>query len=505
MPGISTDTLLTPTMRVHLTNYGLLGPDSRSYGITWRDSNNTPIEWTHSVWVTGSNQETLVGAGTQYVPDFTPGPIIDGEAAMIAAPEDSVQYRVYQIDSTTEPGEPDYDAWPFRWNAPCTVAGTPRIFGDATTFTVYNDAHPGNEYQGFPPTAPTQIEIHEMAWYKNAPTFSNVVFFTYHIYNRSTAPITDATFAFWSDIDVLDGGFNWGGYDHEGAYMFLYYPYDDSGEFMGEWRPRAAAYVLLQGPLVPSPGDTGRAFGDTWPDHRNLQTTGAWYIFDDRYSAQPDTLAYPPSTLEQMHYVSQGRRLTGTPIIHPMTQDTTTYLYDGDPITGDGWVWQLDQLYGGAGMIVQSSPYYFRGQDSIEVVLALVVGEGTTYAEALTDLQEQVLDVRDYWQNNHPLPIGRESQNLPLRPKLSTPYPNPFNNSTNFRVQIPNTTTINLTVFNVNGAKVKTLAKGTIEPGVYVFSWDNQNALPNSPASGVYFIRLMTPGYFTTRKVLLLK
>ncbi len=85
-------------------------------------------------------------------------------------------------------------------------------------------------------------------------------------------------------------------------------------------------------------------------------------------------------------------------------------------------------------------------------------------------------------------------------PVLYANYPNPFNASTIISFDIPETGEAELSVFNILGEKIKTLAEGTMEQGYHKITFDAEDI----PA-GVYFYRLVTTGFAETKKLTLLK
>jgi hypothetical protein len=82
---------------------------------------------------------------------------------------------------------------------------------------------------------------------------------------------------------------------------------------------------------------------------------------------------------------------------------------------------------------------------------------------------------------------------------LSANYPNPFNPSTDISFQIPETGRVRLSVFNLTGQKVATLADEVMSVGVHHARFEAGD-LP----SGVYFYRLETGSQLSTRKMILL-
>ena len=79
-------------------------------------------------------------------------------------------------------------------------------------------------------------------------------------------------------------------------------------------------------------------------------------------------------------------------------------------------------------------------------------------------------------------------------------YPNPFNPTTNINFNLPVTSNVQLTVYNLLGQKVATLIDGRTAAGLHTVKFDAQNL-----ASGVYFYRLKAGDLMLQRKMTLIK
>ncbi len=83
--------------------------------------------------------------------------------------------------------------------------------------------------------------------------------------------------------------------------------------------------------------------------------------------------------------------------------------------------------------------------------------------------------------------------------------PNPFNPETTISLSLPADGELEVSVFNIRGQKVNTIARGQYAQGEHKLVWDGKDANNRSISSGVYFLRVTTAGQSVTRKLLLLK
>jgi hypothetical protein len=93
------------------------------------------------------------------------------------------------------------------------------------------------------------------------------------------------------------------------------------------------------------------------------------------------------------------------------------------------------------------------------------------------------------------------------RAELGQNYPNPFNPTTTIEYLVPDGALqpVSLVVYDVTGARVRTLVDAPQRGGRYAVEWDGRNEIGQRVSSGVYFYRLVQPGFSSTRKMVVLK
>ena len=89
---------------------------------------------------------------------------------------------------------------------------------------------------------------------------------------------------------------------------------------------------------------------------------------------------------------------------------------------------------------------------------------------------------------------------LPNKISLGRAYPNPFNPSTEISLSIEQRADITLSVLNISGQVISTLASGSYDSGDYSFRWDASNF-----SSGIYLVQIASGSYVETQKVILVK
>ena len=96
---------------------------------------------------------------------------------------------------------------------------------------------------------------------------------------------------------------------------------------------------------------------------------------------------------------------------------------------------------------------------------------------------------------------GHDLSKLQDTYELSQNYPNPFNPCTIINYQLPKTSEVELSIYNILGQKVVMLVSEKQPAGKYTIEWDATGF-----ASGVYYYKLKcNPGFVQIKKLILLK
>jgi agmatine/peptidylarginine deiminase len=101
--------------------------------------------------------------------------------------------------------------------------------------------------------------------------------------------------------------------------------------------------------------------------------------------------------------------------------------------------------------------------------------------------------------------ISNNESNVPDNIILYQNYPNPFNPVTRIKFYIPQElnrriSSVNLSIFDVNGRKILTLVDNRLKSGNYEYIFDGSNI-----SSGVYFYRFKADGFSQTKAMVLIK
>jgi hypothetical protein len=99
-------------------------------------------------------------------------------------------------------------------------------------------------------------------------------------------------------------------------------------------------------------------------------------------------------------------------------------------------------------------------------------------------------------------PVAAE---VPAVTRLGLAKPNPFRETLAIGFSLAVRGNVDLTLYSVDGRRVRTLAQGVHEPGEYSLVWDGRDDGGRTVAAGVYYAHFVTPQGRFTRTVTYLK
>lgn len=363
-------------------------PGTGNAGFEWPKGTGNTANYASGIWLGG-----LVGtdprvAIAEYAYEFDAGPIAPG-----VNPEDP-RWRVYKIKRGDNAlTNPDYANWPFDDGAPAvqSVTGTgdsldasgnriPLIVGDMTVWAVFNDND--LDYHVNMHTSPLGIEVQLTAFgFNRADALGNTVFYKWKLINKGGNTIDNAFVTVWTDVDLGDSGDDYDGCD---TTLGLGYTYnaDPTDGVYGSTVP-ATGFDFLQGPLVPSPGDTARfPDGRIVPDKKFLKMTS--FV---KYNNDQSDLGNPNTGQEVLNYM-QGLTRSGLQITDDVGRPTP-FMFPGDPnLPYDANTNWIESGAGGDRRFMMSAgPFTMAPGDTQEIVAGNLIAQGADYHNSVTVLK----------------------------------------------------------------------------------------------------------------------
>lgn len=224
------------------------------------------------------------------------------------------------------------------------------------------------------------------------------------------------------------------------------------------------------------------------------------YVYDLASAFDPATAPWP--TIQANNH-RNGR--SGFTVPTGIENATFSYRVDGN---GIGLTWVLPSGEGGRYDILRGEVRDEEPVTFVTVAGVSVDGRGVLdYEDTRVEMGKRY--VYKLASSSNPEDVFvTQSIYVPItRAALLQNYPNPFNPTTRIAYYVPEgpRRRVSLVIYDVTGARVRTLFDGLQGPGRFEVTWDGRDQRGNRVGSGIYFYRLRQKGYAATKKMLLLK
>jgi hypothetical protein len=222
-----------------------------------------------------------------------------------------------------------------------------------------------------------------------------VAVYTRHtLINKGTRTLKDVYASLWVDPDLGGAGDDFVGCD-TALDIFYCYNADNPDFYYGNFQP-ACGFKLIEGPIVPSAGDTATVEGLPVPGYKNVRMYSFWRFIN----------GLDPDSYQESYCFMNG--LNAKQGCIPLIYDglPTRYMYSGDPVTGTGW---LDFAPDDRRMFASIGPFDFRPGDTQLVTIKFAVGQGTDRLSSITSMKE----ILEHETTPTSLEDARQPQNLP--------------------------------------------------------------------------------------------
>ena len=185
---------------------------------------------------------------------------------------------------------------------------------------------------------------------------------------------------------------------------------------------------------------------------------------------------------------------------HPMQFSLPPRAPEGFDVRfyGDYWLSEHSSV---AVQVQQGNDPVSMGIEGSSSAMLLLRTNAGDYTEQLIHPGETITLSHDITQVNVSLVgAGEHAEDLPLKFALDQNYPNPFNPTTQIAYQIPQSETVRLDVFDINGRKVAVLVNESQPAGRYSVTFDASGL-----GSGLYIYRITAGSFTQTKRLMLVK
>ena len=474
-------------------------------------SGNSPL-FAAGFWIGGLVNEEIRVAGSRYTRyEMWPGPLnVDGS---LPNPLDCRAYdRIYVVsrdDVTsylkTGVATNDLADWPAHLGAPVLDGdGTignydleggdqPAIMGDQMAWWVMNDVGNVHEETGSNPLG-LELQVSAFGVRDGPRALQQATYYRYLITSRNPNTIDDAYVSLFMDPDLGDGADDWIGSDTTLSMGYVYNGNDNDNVY---GIPPAQGYQVVQGPVGLPNGRDDDGDGEVDEPGERLGMTAATYFCGG--CTEPATTDM--RTKEEYYYHMQGRWKDGTPFTesgsgYQTAGEETTFVFPGDPVTGECWSMAND-CDGGivpphdVRLVVHTGPFRMEPGATEEIVFALPFAQGSNHLDSVTQLRNAAHVVKAAWDTGFLAPQRVEFEPVPetFQLQVSPPFPNPFTEQTTIRYELPEPMRVRMTVYDALGREIAVLADGEQQAGSYEVVFDGADLAP-----GTYVVRFEAAG-----------
>ena len=352
--------------------------------------------FTGGLWVLGMVDGELRTACSYFATEYQPGIILPN-----GRPDDATkpEYRIYTFNKGDVVDQAALDQ------------GCPsEVLGDRMMFCVFNDM---TDHANVFTTLPIGLEVSLTAFGFNRPgALGNTLFFRYRFTNKSSRPLDSAFVAMAFDPDNGDGNDDYIGCDTTSGvgYVFNGDNYDTK---YGSEVP-ALGCDFFQGPIVDAPGETAvLPDGTVLTDKRILPMTS--FLGYDKHSGtgMGDPSLYDPRGGQMAYDYANGVLANGEPWLDPATGLASKFPYSGDPVLNTGWLMSSSRKPRDVRMGVASGPFMLAPNDTKEIVIGLIVGQGSDHLSSISLMKHYDRQAQAAFDSNFDIP------SLPPVPRVS--------------------------------------------------------------------------------------
>ncbi len=289
----------------------------------------------------------------------------------------------------------------------------------------------------------------------------------------------------WARMRFTSGGTDWGPYQGYSVWRMTQTPGGEIWDYLNYVAFHdQEAYNLVEPTLVDSNAYTGPT-GNFWSTFVITGHADQWQFFDSApragYSID-NIIPGVPQDLTVTNSTPQGVTVQWDASLDDDFQYFEVYRAETSDFNGVPPMLQTETTYTDENVELGHTYYY----------MVKAVDANGNQSNASNTVSSLVVSVEN-------------EAVVPTEYSLSQNYPNPFNPSTQIRFGLPEAGDVTLTIYNIRGQAVISLASGHFSAGYLTLTWDGKDAHGNLVSSGTYLYRINAGNYTATHKMVLMR
>ena len=299
----------------------------------------------------------------------------------------------------------------------------PAILGDQSIWWVMNDRGNDHSELGYSRTPPIGLEVHGMAYAFNVGgDVGNTTFYRYNLYLRGSVPLDYAYVAVFFDSDLGNYQDDWIGTDSLRGLAYAWNSdNDDEGGYGYGIAPPTIGIDFIQGPVVPSVGDTAFVSGASISDYRSLKMAHMRPFWDRAIE----------SRINVFYTWMRGRWWDGRPLTiggngRDWSYEPIAFMYPGDPGYSDAECQYWSQCnYDDRGsdfkahdqsFFASTGPFTLEPEKLQQVTFAIVWARGANNFDSVQELKKADDVVQTFHDANYVFATPPDAPDVSVTP-----------------------------------------------------------------------------------------
>ncbi|HET7498393.1 MAG TPA: FlgD immunoglobulin-like domain containing protein [Candidatus Eisenbacteria bacterium] len=357
-----------------VSNHGSLAYDiaTGNGGLVYPTGTVKTALFAAGIWIGAKVNGAVRVALGEYAQEYWPGPMSGGSYQA-----DQPAFHNFAFDAANQlsPGDlADYASQ----GGPMEGSGHPLLFGDATIWSVFNDANPLVHHNTAGSTNPLGVEVQQtVCAYSGPAALGKTIFVKWKVTAKGPDTLDSAYVSIWCDPDLGGAIDDLVGCDTTLALGYCYNATNADPVYGSS--PPAVGITLIRGAIVsPSVG---------------VSDTLGMTSFD-KYIGGTD-----PANAGESYAYMRGVRADGTPwhVLDDPLQPETRYPVSGlDPSLPSSATNWLDSNPADRRLMLSTGPFSMAPGESQEIIFAILVGQGANRFASISALKSMVPLVRPF-------------------------------------------------------------------------------------------------------------
>ncbi|HTM01483.1 MAG TPA: FlgD immunoglobulin-like domain containing protein [Candidatus Omnitrophota bacterium] len=379
-----------------VSNHGSLAYDipTGNGGLIYPTGTGKTALFAAGIWIGAKVNGAVRVALGEYAQEFWPGPMSGGS---YQADQPAFHNFAFDAANHLSPGDlADYASQ----GGPLDGSGQPLLFGDATIWSVFNDANPIVHINTAGSTSPLGVQVEQtVCAYNRTGALGKTIFVKWKVTAKGPDTLDSAYVSIWCDPDLGGASDDLVGCDTTLALGYCYNA--TNADALYGSTPPAVGIALIRGAIVsPSVG---------------VYDTLGMTSFT-KYIGGTD-----PANAGESYAYMRGVHADGTPwhVLDNPLQPETRYPFSGlDPSLPSSATNWLDANPADRRLMLSTGPFSMAPGESQEIIFAILVGQGANRLASISALKSMVPVIRPFAPAPSPgNPVASVSVDVALIPE----------------------------------------------------------------------------------------